>query len=84
MIGNRASHVWDNLERACESGTEVLARITVIPGFNDSEEDMEEFARRIAPYAGLKNFRFELLYYHQYGREKWEAIGKDYRGPDGV
>jgi pyruvate formate lyase activating enzyme len=85
VIGNRAAHVWDNLKKACESGTKVLARITVIPGFNDSEEDMVEFACRLHSYAGLENFRFELLYYHQYGREKWEAIGKDYNGPeDGI
>ena len=83
VLGNRATHVWDNLKEACESGTEVLARVTVIPGFNDSEEDMKEFGRRLKPFAEMKHFRFELLYYHVYGKEKWEAIGKEYHGPVG-
>ena len=83
VIGSGTDRPWKNLKKACERGGDVLARVTVIPGFNDSKEDMEEFARRLIPFSGMKNFRFELLYYHEYGKPKWEAIGKEYSGPGG-
>ena len=83
VIHNRGNHVHDNLLAACEAGVNTLARITLIPGFNSSREDMEQFAALFASLPRKENFSLELLFYHEYGRSKWDAIGQCYRGPEG-
>lgn len=83
VIHNRGSHVLENLKTACNEGINTLARLTLIPGFNGSTEDMEQFAHLFARLPRGENFRLELLYYHEYGRIKWDAIGQNYRGPEG-
>ena len=81
VLKNRGSHVGKNLENICNSDQSVLARITVIPGFNSSFEDMEKFGDLFSSLKRNSNFRLELLYYHNYGKVKWEAIGQEYKGP---
>jgi pyruvate formate lyase activating enzyme len=81
LIKNKGPRVIENLERACRSSLEILARITLIPGFNDSPEDMKHFARMIAGMNPGENFSLELLEFHEFGRQKWDAIGQKYRGP---
>ncbi len=82
VLKNRGAHVLENLRKVSEIGGDILLRVTVIPGFNSSFADMEQFADLIASLPRRENRRVELLYYHSYGREKWEAIGREYRGPD--
>ena len=38
-----------NLEALLEAGTEVRIRVTLVPGFNDSEADLAAIAKRLAP-----------------------------------
>jgi len=82
ILKNEGTHVIENLRAACQSGIEILLRITVIPGFNSSRHDMEMFSDFIASLSRNEQFRLELLYYHTYGKSKWEAIGQKYCGPD--
>lgn len=83
VIHNRGECVLDNLEEACRRGMSTLARVTLIPGFNNSSSDMEHFADLFAHFPVNRNLSLELLYYHEYGRSKWDAIGQEYRGPEG-
>ncbi|MBE6733681.1 MAG: radical SAM protein [Ruminococcaceae bacterium] len=46
----------------------VLIRIPIINGFNNSPEGFVEFFKKY----NTDNMEFELLSYHEYGKEKWE------------
>lgn len=52
-----------------------LIRTPVIPGFNDSEEDIKAIAEFLKEY---KNYRYELLPYHRFGEGKYEMLGRRY------
>lgn len=59
----------------------VTVRTPVIPGFNDTKEDIEEIISFLKPY---KNIEYELLPYHYYGRDKYKDLGKEYEMKDAV
>ena len=46
----------------------VLIRIPIINGFNNTPEGFVEFFKKF----NTENMEFELLPYHEYGKEKWE------------
>jgi pyruvate formate lyase activating enzyme len=54
----------------------VRARIPVIPGYNDSNENIHATARLVATELG-KSVPVHLLAYHQLGETKYERLGKD-------
>ena len=64
-----------NMKRAVEKGMDVLPRIPVIPGFNDSLEDARGLAARIRE-VGLG--RAQLLPFHQFGENKYHLLNKTY------
>lgn len=64
-----------NMKWAIAAGKEVLPRIPVIPGYNDSLEDAAGFCRRLAE-VGAK--RAQLLPFHQFGEKKYSLLGRDY------
>ena len=49
---------------------------TIIPGFNDSDENMEATARFVADV--LPGAEVHLLPYHNYGAGKYEALDRPY------
>lgn len=64
-----------NMRRAIAAGKEVLPRLPVIPGFNDSLEDAAGFVRRLQEVGAE---RIQLLPFHQFGESKYGLLGKDY------
>ena len=86
-VGNEV--ILANLSRAIElaaggpdSGTDskrVLVRIPVIPGYNDSPADAAGFADKMKE-VGAK--RCQLLPFHQFGENKYDLLGADYRYRD--
>ena len=80
-IGAGPGSVRENLIKANSSPTPMITRITIIPGFNNTPEDIQGFIELFHSLPEQEKFTLELLAYHQYGREKWEAIGEPYRGP---
>ncbi|MBR1565989.1 MAG: glycyl-radical enzyme activating protein [Oscillospiraceae bacterium] len=68
-----------NIKAAIEAGKDVLPRIPVIPGFNDALSDAEGFAARLREI-GAK--RCQLLPFHQFGENKYDLLGTDYRYRD--
>ncbi len=63
------------------SGKHVAIRIVLINNFNAEESDAVAFARFFKDLP-TENATFEFLPYHEYGKHKWEKIGKPYQMTD--
>jgi pyruvate formate lyase activating enzyme len=66
-----------NFTKLCEEFPELpkLVRTPVIPGFNDSEEDIAAITGFLADKA---NVDYELLAYHRMGQPKYRYLDRDY------
>lgn len=71
--------ILSNLKYAISKGKDVLPRIPVIPGFNDSLRDAVNLARVIKEAGGT---RCQLLPFHQFGENKYEQLGREYAYKD--
>lgn len=70
--------ILDNLKKLVEKpGTtaEIVVRTPVIPGFNDTKEDI---AAILGFLDSIGQKRYELLRYHRYGKGKYEKLGRTY------
>lgn len=68
--------ILDNLGRLSEHGANILIRVPVIPGVNNSAENMAALADFLAPLKGIEGV--ELLPYHPLGGGKYESLGLVY------
>lgn len=73
--GQDNTQIIENLRWAAEQGLEILPRVPVIPGFNDSLEDAAGIAALIKKL-GLKSV--QLLPFHQMGERKYEFLNMEY------
>lgn len=64
--------ILENLKKLFKAGANVWIRIPVIPGVNDTVEEMRKIRNFLAPYKVLKT---ELLPYHSMGENKYKALG---------
>ena len=71
-VGN--ARILDNLKRLLNLGHPLWIRIPVIPGVNDSPEEMERIRDFLA--ASPAPEKVELLPYHAMGEHKYAALGK--------
>ncbi len=67
--------ILTNLEALVARRRAVTVRIPVVPGVNDTEEEMEQFARVLG---GIGRLPVELLPYHRIGAEKYWRLGLTY------
>jgi len=67
--------IIQNLKYAHSIGKEILIRIAVIPGYNDSPEDAVGFASLIKSIGSIP---VQLLPFHQFGQKKYEKLGLSY------
>jgi pyruvate formate lyase activating enzyme len=74
-IGNKK--ILENFGKLCKRfpNTPIIVRTTIIPGFNDSEEDIIAIANFIDD---IPNMQYELLAYHHLGESKYGFIGREY------
>ena len=70
--------VQRNIRRACATHSMVHIRVPLIGGVNDSPEDEARFIAFFREVAG-DNVSFELLRYHEFGRDKWGQCGWEYK-----
>ena len=70
-----------NLRALAAAGRPLVVRLPVIPGVNDSAEDLREYVGFLAPL-GLR--RVDLLPYHRIGLDKYRRLGRPYRLPETV
>ena len=71
--------ILGNLALLRESGKPFVARIPLIPGVNDTPENMEATARLLCDANGLQ--RVELLRYHKTAGAKYPMAGLPYNPP---
>ena len=64
-----------NIKHAISQKKDTLFRIPVIPGYNDSLEDAENFSR-LLELNGI--YRVELLPFHQFGKSKYKFLNREY------
>lgn len=69
------SLILRNISNVVRSGQNYLARIPVIPGFNDSINDAKQFAK-LFKEIGIEEV--QILPFHQFGEKKYENLGLDY------
>ena len=67
--------VLDNFQRLTKSKVEVRIRRPVIPGVNDSQEEIEELTNFIHHTNGIK--RIDLLPYHALSEDKYKRLGRE-------
>ena len=57
-------------------GLHILVRTPVVPGFNDTEEDITAIVNFIKD---KPNVSYEILPYHRMGQQKYSYIGREYQ-----
>ena len=67
----------ENAMKIAKSGmTELSIRVPVIPGFNDTEEEIRQIAAYTATLSNVK--RMHLLPYHRLGQDKYTGLNREY------
>ena len=67
--------ILENAKRIAKSGVELIIRTPVIPGFNDTAEEIRAIAK-FAATLGAKEYH--LLPYHRLGSDKYAGLGRNY------
>ena len=73
FTGQDNALILENLQKLSQKGRDIWIRIPLIPGFNDSRQELEAMGK-IA--AGTKNVtNVTLMPYHTLGMSKYETLG---------
>lgn len=80
FTGVENKKILENFRKLCKRfpNTTIIVRTTIVPGFNDSEEDIVAIADFINSTPSTPNLEYELLAYHRLGESKYGFIGRDY------
>lgn len=68
--------ILENARKIAESGTHLIIRTPVIPGFNDTPEEIRAISKFAATLSGVKEHH--LLPYHRLGQDKYAGLGRNY------
>ncbi len=75
--GKSNERMLENAMKIARSGkTELSIRVPVIPGFNDTPEEIRNIAAYTKKLSNVK--RMHLLPYHHLGQDKYEGLGRPY------
>ncbi len=69
--------ILDNIRKASQMHPCVHIRVPLIGGINDSAEEKKEFLDFFESIKG-DNLTFEVLKYHEFGKQKWQQCGWNY------
>ena len=75
-INGNANLVMENLEKLAYFGVNVVVRVPVIPGFNNSASEIQSMVDFVSTIKGINEIHF--LPYHTFGVEKYRMLGMDY------
>lgn len=76
LTGVRNDVIIENLKKIAEYNIPITIRTPVIPGVNDSEENITGIAELIKDISAVRDY--ELLPYHKLGLSKYESLARDY------
>lgn len=76
VCGGDLARISNNIRTAVERGKPVAGRIPVIPGFNNSAQDIKRYAE-YADSLGIKEIH--LLPFHQLGEMKYDQLRRAYQ-----
>jgi pyruvate formate lyase activating enzyme len=77
MTGRANDQIIRNLGFIARKGVSLTVRVPLIPGINDSDEEMRSIARIITEY-GLEP-KVDLIPYHRYGVGKYKMLDRRYK-----
>ncbi len=80
-VGISNVNTTKTLQKVSKIHSNMLVRVPLIPGFNDSEEDAIHFAQYFVENMDIEKVKIEFLVYHEFGKGKWEQCGMEYRMP---
>ena len=75
LTGVPNGHILDNLKYLMDRGADIIIRMPMVPGCNDSDEDIENSARFLKENAGRYRYA-EIMPYHALGVGKNERLGE--------
>lgn len=78
--------IKENLLFRAKTGKPLLIRIPLINGFNNGKENavlFADFFKELYEKSENENLCFEILTYHEYGKDKYEKNGKEYQFRNG-
>ena len=73
-VGNE--RILENARKIAESGVELIIRTPVIPGFNDTPEEIKAISGFAKTLEGVREHH--LLPYHRLGQDKYAGLGRNY------
>ena len=76
-MGHSNELILKNLELAVENGVPVVIRVPLIPGFNNSDENLRALGAKVAEIT--KNSVVNFLPYHRYGANKYRMLDMTYQ-----
>ena len=68
--------ILENARRIAQSGVELIIRTPVIPGFNDTPEEIRAISHFAKTLPGVREHH--LLPYHRLGMDKYDGLGRKY------
>ena len=74
--GVNNERILENAKGIAQSGVELIIRTPVVPGFNDTAEEIRAISRFAASLPGVKEHH--LLPYHRLGQDKYAGLGRNY------
>lgn len=86
VVGADISVIKHNLLYRAETGKPLLVRVPLVHFFNCSKKSAREFGEFFSELnrKGNGNVSFEILTYHEYGKEKYAKLGMEYTVTDGA
>ena len=81
--GGSNKQILENLRKISQK-VRIVVRIPIIPGINDSDEDIDQFGKFITElnsHITELNSRIDTIHilpYHNFGLNKYDALGKEY------
>ncbi len=76
FTGQPNRRILENARKIAESGANLTIRVPVIPGFNDTPEEISAIAEFAKTLPGVEHLH--LLPYHRMGEDKYAALGRTY------
>ncbi|PKQ60316.1 hypothetical protein BZG02_19890 [Labilibaculum filiforme] len=80
LTGVSNKQILENLKYLIEKGKKLMIRYPMIPGFNDSKENILKMMEFLADWTS--QLEIHILPYHRIGRDKYARFHKENRMPD--